>query len=262
MSEYALITGASSGIGLELAKIFASHNHNLILTARSQNSLKKLAEELRNTYKVKVEVVPLDLGLESSPGALMKFCLDRNLKVDTLVNNAGFGDNAPFEKSEWQKQAQMMDLNMKSLTHLCHLFLPAMVSAGKGAILNVASTAAFQPGPFMAVYYATKSYVLNFSEALNEELRGTGVYVTTLCPGPTLSGFQQAANMDTALLFKLGVPGSRAVAEYAYKSLMAHKGVAVHGFKNKVMAFSVRITPRALLVRIVRTLQEKRMGAV
>lgn len=261
MSEYALITGASSGIGFELAKIFASHNHNLILTARSQGSLEKLAEELRATYKVKVEVAPMDLGLESSPIGLWKFCQERNLKVDILVNNAGFGDNAVFVTSDWQKQAQMMDLNMKSLTHLCHLFLPAMKAAGKGAILNVASTAAFQPGPFMAVYYATKSYVLSFSEALNEELRGTGVYVTTLCPGPTISGFQQAANMDTALLFKLGVPGSRAVAEYAYKALMARKVVAVHGLSNKIMAFSVRLTPRALLVRIVRVLQEKRMGA-
>lgn len=260
MGSFTLLTGASSGIGLELAKIFASHKHNLILVARSKDVLDKLAQELRTEHKVTVEVITLDLALESSPAALFKACQDKNLRVDILVNNAGFGDNAAFVNSEWKKQAEMMDLNMKSLTHITHLFLPSMVAAKKGAILNVASTAAFQPGPYMAVYYATKSYVLSFSEALNEELRGSGVYVTTLCPGPTLSGFQKAANMDTALLFKLGVPGSREVAEYAYNSLMKKRVVAVHGIMNKIMAFSVRLTPRTLLVRIVRVLQEKRMS--
>jgi uncharacterized protein len=259
-NTFTLLTGASSGIGFELAKIFAAKNHNLILTARSKDTLEKLAENLRKTHKVKVEVLALDLGLAESPSKLFQFCQDKHLKVDILVNNAGFGDNAVFVKSDWRKTAEMMDLNMKSLTHLCRLFLPGMVTVGKGAILNVASTAAFQPGPFMAVYYATKSYVLSFSEALNEELRGTGVYVTTLCPGPTISGFQQAANMDSSLLFKMKVPSSRDVAQYAYNALMARRSVAVYGFMNKVMAFSVRFTPRTLLVRIVRKLQEKRMS--
>ncbi|MBS1972158.1 MAG: SDR family oxidoreductase [Bdellovibrionales bacterium] len=259
--SFTLLTGASSGIGFELAKIFAAKNHNLILTARSKETLEKLAEDLRNTHKVKVEVVALDLGLDSSPETLFNYCQEHGLNVDILVNNAGFGDNVVFARSEWRKQAQMMDLNMKSLTHLCHLFIPEMIANREGAILNVASTAAFQPGPFMAVYYATKSYVLSFSEALNEELRGTGVHVTTLCPGPTISGFQEAAGMDTTLLFKMPIPNSRIVAEYGYQSLMAKKSVAVQGWANKLMAFSVRLSPRGLLVRVVRLLQEKRMGA-
>jgi len=256
---YTLLTGASSGIGFELAKIFAAKNHNLILAARSKETLEKLAEDLRKAHKVKVEVIAMDLSQESAPSTLFQTCQDRSLRVNILVNNAGFGDNAAFLKSDWKRQENMMDLNMKSLTHLCYLFLPAMVAARQGAILNVASTAAFQPGPFMSVYYATKAYVLSFSEALNEELRGTGVYVSTLCPGPTMSGFQQAAGMDTALLFKLGVPGSQAVAEYAYNALIARKSVAVHGFMNKISVFAVRFLPRGLVVRIVRMLQEKRM---
>lgn len=259
-SSFTLITGASSGIGWELAKIFASHNHNLILVARSKDTLEKLAEDLRSEHRVNVEVLAMDLSLTASPEALFRSCQNKGLAVDILVNNAGFGDNVTFLNSDWKKQADMIDLNMKSLTHLTHLFLPDMVARGKGAILNVASTAAFQPGPYMAVYYASKSYVLNFSEALNEELRGTGVYVTTLCPGPTHSGFQKAANIDSALLMKLNVPRSRDVADYAYQALMNRKSVAVHGWMNKIMAFSVRLTPRALLVRVVRILQEKRMS--
>ena len=260
MNSFTLLTGASSGIGWELAKIFAAHSENLILVARSKEALEKLAAEIRSTHKVSVEVIALDLSLETAPEELAKICQQRNLRVENFVNNAGFGDNAVFATSSWKKQAEMMDLNMKSLVHLTHLFLPDMLARKKGGILNTASTAAFQPGPFMAVYYATKAFVLSFSEALNEELRGTGVHVTALCPGPTLSGFQKAAGMDSSLLFKMKVPGSLEVAEYGYKAFVAKKPVAVHGLLNKFLALSTRFTPRFLMVKVVRRLQEKRLN--
>jgi len=258
MSAYTLITGASGGIGYEFAKVFASHGHSLVLVARSKDALEKLASEIRASNKVSVEVIAMDLSKDESPQELFQKCHEKNLAVDILVNNAGFGDNALFANSDWNKLAEMMDLNVKSLTHLCHLFLPAMLSKKKGAILNLSSVAAFQPGPYMSVYYATKAYVQNFSEALHEEVSAKGVNVMALCPGPTRSGFQAAAGIDSALLLKLPIPSSTEVAEYGYRALKAKKAVAVHGFFNKVLVFSIRLMPRSLVVKIVARMQEKR----
>ncbi|HEX7676296.1 MAG TPA: SDR family oxidoreductase [Bdellovibrio sp.] len=258
MSNFTLITGASSGIGYEFAKIFAEHGHNLILSARSKDVLNELADELHKKHSVDVYVMPLDLTKPENSNDFQTFCEDRNIFLENIVNNAGFGDHEAFLYADWKKLEDMMRLNMESLVRITHTFLPAMVNAKRGGILNVASTAAFQPGPFMAVYYATKSFVLSFSEAINEELQGTGVHVTALCPGPTLSGFQKTANMDKAKILQyLNMPTSRSVAEYGYKAFMNKKTVAIHGLGNKLMVQSLRISPRALILKILRLLQGK-----
>ncbi|MFS4460937.1 SDR family NAD(P)-dependent oxidoreductase [Bdellovibrio sp. HCB2-146] len=249
---FTLITGASSGIGLELAKQFAQNGKSLILVARSEKALQDLAQELTHQYQIKVHVIPADLSRPEECQRLFELCRQQNLHVENLVNNAGVGDNAAFVETEWTRQEQMIRLNMESLTRLTHLFLPEMVQRKSGGILNVASTAAFQPGPYMAVYYATKAYVLSFSEAINAELKGSGVHATALCPGPTHSAFQATAKMDKSKLFKmLNVPSSKDVAEFAYQSFQKKKAVAVHGVMNKIMSLSVGVTPRFLLLKIV-----------
>lgn len=175
-----------------------------------------------------------------------------------MINNAGFGEFGCFIETSWEKEAAMIDLNIKTLTHLTKLFVKDMVSRGSGRIMNVASTAAFQPGPLMAIYYATKHYVLAFSEAISNELKGTGVTVTALCPGITQSEFQDTAGMNESMLFKrMKIATSKEVAEYGYKQMLAGKTVAVHGLMNRAMALLVRFAPRELVASVVRKLQEK-----
>jgi short-subunit dehydrogenase len=256
---YTLITGASSGIGLELAKIFASNKNNLILVARSKSQLETLAHEIRENYKVQVQVVPMDLSLPESPKKLFDLTQTQNWVVDKLVNNAGFGDHGPFDQSDLQRQRDMIQVNITSLTELTHFYIQSMISRKSGEILNVASTAAFQPGPFMSVYYATKAYVLHFSEALHSEYKELGIHVSALCPGPTISGFQQAAKMDTAALFSiLKPPTSKEVAEFGYRALKKNKAVAVHGFINFFLSKMIGLTPRTLVLKSVRKLQDSR----
>lgn len=259
MFQYTLITGASSGIGYEFAKVFAERGHHLILVARSQDILAKLAEELHKAFKVTVQVIAADLSRDEECLKVYRTCQENGWSVENLVNNAGLGDNEAFAESDWKKQDQQIRLNIQALVRLTHLFLPEIVNQRRGGVLNVASTAAFQAGPFMSVYYATKAFVLSFSEALSEELRGTGVTVTALCPGPTESKFQKVAGMDNAKIFELlRIPTSRAVAEYGYKSFRLGKRVAIHGLMNKLGVQLLRISPRFLVVRIVRRLQEIR----
>ncbi|MBO9665344.1 MAG: SDR family oxidoreductase [Bdellovibrio sp.] len=258
MYNYTLITGSSSGIGYELAKVFAEYGHHLILVARSESVLNELALELHREYKVEVKVIPADLSQEKEVYRIFDICRENEWHVESLVNNAGVGDNEGFANSDWRKQKQMMAVNMDALVHLTHMFLPDIMQISRGGVLNVASTAAFQAGPFMAVYYATKAFVLSFSEALNEELRGTGVHVTTLCPGPTASGFQKTAGLEHAKLFQMmRVPSSREVARYGYKSFRLGRSVAIHGWLNRLGVQLLRISPRALIVRLVRLLQAK-----
>lgn len=258
MHRTALITGASSGIGLELARVFAAQAVHLVLIARSEDKLKSLADELSRQYKIEVTMLGQDLSNPLSAQSVYDFCKSQNIQIDYLVNNAGFGDFGMFASSDWNKQLQMMNLNMVTLTWLTRLFLPDMIKSGYGKILNVASTAAFQPGPTMAVYYATKAYVLHFSEAISNELEGSGVTVTTLCPGATESGFQHAADMGESKLVKgKKLPSSRAVAEYGYQAMMKGTRVAIHGWKNYLMANSVRFTPRSWVLKIVRSIQDK-----
>ena len=251
----ALITGASSGIGLALARVFAGDGVDVILSARSEDRLRELANEVRETYRVKARVIPADL---SRPGQAQKI-YDRVVatgwQVDCLVNNAGFGVYGDFAETDWMAEAAMVQVNIVALTQLTKLFLPEMIARGRGRILNVASTAAFQPGPMMAVYFATKAYVLSFSEAIAHELRGTGVHVTALCPGATETGFQRSAGATGSRVFdSRKLPTGADVARYGYEVLQRQKRVAVHGAINKMLAFGTRLLPRRAVVAITKML--------
>lgn len=259
MKETALITGASGGIGLDLAHLFARDGHDLVLVARSEDKLQALARDLEKHHHVTAHVIAADLSKPDAPSRLLEETRTRRLQIDVLVNNAGYGLNGPFSETDLQKELEMIQVNISALTHLTKLFLRGMVARRSGRILNVASTAAFQPGPLMAVYYASKAYVLSFSEALAEELRDSGVTVTTLCPGPTSTGFAAAADMTSSRLFTMTTPmTSMDVARIGYRAMLRGKRVAITGFRNKMSAQSVRIAPRSLVTKIVRKLQETR----
>lgn len=259
-SNYTLITGASSGIGYELAWIFARQGHSLVLVARSSEKLKALKTEIEKHHKVQIEVIPFDLSVPHSAQALFQQVQNKKITIDGLVNNAGFGDYGPFLLSRLDRLQNMIQLNITTLTDLTHLFLPSMIDHKFGQIMNVASTASFQPGPLMAVYYATKAYVLSFSEALYEELQGTGVTVTALCPGPTESGFQEAAqiNNQIELLQRMKVPTSKEVAEYGYEAMKNGQAVAIQGFTNRLASTSVRFFPRSFVRKLVMRLQKSK----
>ena len=253
MSAYALVTGASSGIGQELARSCARRGIPVILVARRKEALKLLARELEQTSGLQAQAVVLDLSVPGSAQLLYDRCLQEGWEVDYLMNNAGFGDYGLFEHSSPERIRQMMVLNMETLTLLTRLFGADMRRRGRGRILQVASTAAFQPGPYLAVYSATKAYVLSFSEALAEEFRGTGVTVTALCPGATRSEFSVAASMqDSRLFHQKHLPEAREVAEFGMRSLLSGKVLAIHGPGNALMAASVRFVPRVLVRRIAR----------
>ena len=258
MSETALITGASSGIGLELADIMASNGINVVLTARSEEKLNALKQRIEQNHTAKAYVIAADLTDEQTPELIYNKINELNLNIHYLINNAGFGDYGYFHNANWSKQAGMIDLNIKSLTHLTHLFSRPMIERGQGKIMNVASTASFQAGPLMSVYYATKHYVLAFSEAIAEELEDFGITVTALCPGPTESGFQSKAEMEESRLINtFTMPSSREVANYGYRAMMKGKRVAVHGWLNKILVQSIRFTPRKLASKIVHFLQSE-----
>lgn len=249
-----LITGASSGIGMELARVFAQHGHSLVLIARGVEKLEELARELRSKHNVRAEVIGVDLTQPSAPEQIVKTLTDRNLTVDVLVNNAGFGERGPFAQVDTQRQLDMIQVNITAVAHLTRLLLPGMIQRNAGGILNVASTAAFQGGPNMAMYYATKAFVLSFTEALHEEVAGTKVHVTCLCPGPTQTGFVVAAHMEGSNLFKMGAESAEAVAQVGYTTFQNNKAIAISGFKNKLTAFSTRLAPRAVARKIAKAL--------
>ena len=258
MVKTALITGASSGIGYELAKIMAAEKHNLVLVARREDKLKELAEELKAKHSVSVKIIVADLSKKEEVQKVYDICKYEKIEIEYLVNNAGFGYYGFFVEGDWSKTEQMLDLNMKSLTKMCYLFIPEMLKRKSGKVLNVASTAAFQPGPIMAAYFATKSYVLSFSEAISNELKGTGVSVTCLCPGLTASGFQDVSGMGESDMMKgKKIPTSKEVAEYGYKAMMKNEMTAIHGVMNAVMANANRFLPRKVVLSIVRKLQGK-----
>jgi len=257
---YTLLTGASSGIGFELASVFARHKRNLILVARSEAPMQELKKNLQAQFQVDVQVVPFDLSEYGSGKILYELTQSKNWNVDCLVNNAGFGDHGPFVQGDPQRITDMIQVNVTALTDLCRLYLPAMLKNRSGQILNVASTAAFQPGPLMSEYYATKAYVLHFTEGLAEEIKDSGVTVTALCPGPTTSGFQKAANLVDVPLFDLmKVPDSKEVAEYAYKAMQQGKVIAIHGLLNYITATTVGFLPRVMARRTAMRLQQKRL---
>jgi short-subunit dehydrogenase len=255
----ALITGASSGIGLELAKLFARESHDLALVARSHDTLKHIAEDLQQTYGVQVKCYSKDLSVSSAPEEIFEVLQCEGGNIDVLVNNAGFGWRGEFAKMNTADALEMIQVNITSLTHLTRLFLPGMIERKRGKILNVASTAAFQSGPLMATYYASKAYVLNFSLALSEELHGTGVTVTAFCPGPTPTGFGKRAGFTNELLSSrvLSMNASD-VALDGYKGLMKGKPLVISGWKNWLGTQVVRFLPRLLPGKLVKFVQQKR----
>jgi short-subunit dehydrogenase len=248
----ALVTGASSGIGYELAKILAREGHDVALVARSADQLEKIATDLREDFGVQALVVPVDLSDPDSPNRIFDHLQEAEFQVDVLVNNAGFGTLGRFVRSDTGAQVDMVEVNVSALTHLTRLYAERMVDRRQGRIMNVASTAAFQPGPYMAVYFATKAYVLSFSEALAEELRRTGVTVTTLCPGPTVTGFQKRAGMEHAPVGGRMVTGDAAsVARAGYAGMMKGRRVVIPGLFNRLGTMLPRFLPRALATRVV-----------
>jgi uncharacterized protein len=251
----ALITGASGGIGHELAKLFAHDRVGLVLVARNGSKLAAIAQELRALGAPRVEVIVADLAAADAVPPLLRELSTRGLEIDVLVNNAGYGQSGSFATTDQATELGMIQLNIGALTALTKGVLPRMLARGQGRILNVASTAGFQPGPFVAVYSATKAYVVSFSEALAEELRGTGITVTTLCPGPTATGFAARANMQLSRLFRPGTTMTApAVARAGYSALQRGRRLVVPGLLNKIQLQSLRISPRPLVLKIARAL--------
>ncbi|RPH95661.1 SDR family oxidoreductase [candidate division KSB1 bacterium] len=255
-SRTALITGASGGIGLELAKLFAQDGWNLVLVARSREKLEVHARALESAHKVSVRIIAQDLSVPGAARNIYDELSAANISIEALVNNAGYGMRGSFAANDYTVEIGMIALNVTALTELTKFFLPPMIAARKGCIMNVASTAGFQPGPFGAVYYATKAYVVSFTEALAEELRGTGVVASVLCPGPTETGWADRAGMSNTPLFKHGVMDAAAVARIGYRGLMRGKVTVIAGLKNLLLMESVRMMPRRLMVRVARMLQE------
>jgi uncharacterized protein len=252
-----LITGASGGIGYELAKLFARDHHNLVLVARSADRLAQVAAELQ-AQGVTVKTIALDLAAPPAPKFLFDQLQREGVAIDILVNNAGFGAFGEFAQMPEDEILGQIALNITALTQLTRLFLPAMMQRSGGKIMNVASTAAFQPGPLMAVYYATKAYVLSFSEAITNELRNSGVTVTCFCPGATHTGFAKRAGTEKSRLFKqLGAMSSEKVALDGYRALMEGRTLAISGAHNWLVAQSTRFAPRKMVTAISRWVAEK-----
>jgi short-subunit dehydrogenase len=258
-SRRALITGASAGIGHEFARIFAADGWSLVLVARRADVLGEVAAELKEKHGTESTVIAADLGTREGVQSVVRAVAEKGLQIDAVVNNAGYGLAGAFVQLDLEKQLGMVDLNVSALTLLTRAFLPGMVERSQGAILNVASTAAFQPGPFMAVYYATKAYVASLSEALAEEVRDTGVTVTALCPGYTETGFaKRASELHRPRLFAgpMGTGDAREVAEFGYRAMLKGQRIAVPGLTNKVAAWSARFSPRGLVLKFTRRMNQ------
>lgn len=240
----ALVTGASSGLGMQLSRLLAADGHDLVLVARRQDRLDRLASDLSDAHGVDVVVVAMDLAVPGAANAIAERVEAAGRTVDVLVNNAGFGTSGPFWSLDLDRELAMVQVNVSALVHLTGLFLPGMVERRRGHILNIASTAGFQPGPYMATYYATKAFVVSFSEAIAYELRGTGVLVTVHCPGATASEFAMVAGNDRSRLFERGAADVEAVARHAYASMKRGSVLEVHGVTNQVGAFLTRLAPR------------------
>jgi len=247
----ALITGASSGIGLELARLFGGDGYRLVVVARNRGALRQLADELQSRLGVEVRVVPKDLSHPAAPVELYQELQEAGIAVDVLVNNAGFGGSGPFVQTDWNNEAEMIQVNIVAVAHLSKLFLPQIVARG-GKLLNVGSVAGFLPGPYTAIYYASKAFVLHFTEALAEELSGTGATVTCLSPGPVETNFQKRAHQggSSRANARLGMD-VRDVARLGYEGMKAGKRVVIPGWKNRMLTNLLRLVPRDTVTRIV-----------
>jgi uncharacterized protein len=248
----ALITGASSGIGAELAKLCAADGYGVTLVARHAQALENLAQRLSRDYGVRTQLIPADLADPAAP--LTIFGQTRAEPFDILINNAGFGLRGAFAETDWSTEARMIQVNVVALAHLTKLFLPEMLRRGSGRILNVASTAAFVPGPCMAVYYATKAFVASFSHSIANETRGSGVSVTVLCPGPTRTGFERVAGAESSNLFREHVMTAAEVAREGYQAMMEGRAEVIAGARNRWMILGSRLAPRTLLAAMTRRL--------
>jgi len=254
--QTALVTGASYGIGLDLAECFAKDGYNLIVTARSGQALNVTAQKLSAHYGVTVTPLALDLGVHGAGTELARQIAQKGLNVDVLVNNAGYGIAGGLDGAKADEQLGMIDLNIRTLVELTQIYWPGMLKARRGGVLNVASTAAFQPGPLMAVYYASKAFVLSFSEALWKEAEGTSVHVSCLCPGPTTSRFRERAGTGKTRLSRVGAPmPSMTVARLGYRGFRDNRRVVVTGFRNRMLATLAPFLPRKRLLGIVYNMQ-------
>ncbi len=242
----ALVTGASAGLGLEYARLFAADGHDVVLVARRRDKLDELAAALAKDHGSKVTVIAADLQDAGTPARIFAEVKAAGIEIEFLVNNAGFGSNGAFVELATDRELGMIDVNVRALVHLTRLFLPAMVERKRGRVLNIGSTAAFVAGPFMATYYASKAFVVSFTEALAHELKGTGVTATVSCPGATATEFAAVAGNDRSSLFKGGVADSASVARHGYRAMHAGKVIAIPGAKNKLTVQSVRFSPRSL----------------
>jgi short-subunit dehydrogenase len=256
--ETVLVTGASAGIGRELARLAGKDGHDLVLVARRRDRLEGLAAELTSAHGVEVTVIAVDLSDEAAPANIVERLRAENKRIDCLINNAGFGSCGPFANAVLDREVEMIHLNIRTLVQLTHSFLPEMLARKSGRILNIASVAAFVPGPYMATYYASKAFVLSFTEALSSELAGTGVTITASCPGPTETEFGAVAGNEKTKLFQNSVADAAQVARHAYRAMKAGKVVAIPGLMNKLIAQSTRIAPRAWLRAIAAGLNRKR----
>lgn len=249
MRETALITGASSGIGEELARLFAADGADLVLVARRADRLEALADELRRAHDITAYVLPKDLARPEAPGEVFDETERQGINVDVLVNNAGVGAREHFAAIDTGRQVDMVQVNVTALTHLARLYLPGMLERGRGAILNVGSAAGFQPVPGFAVYAATKAYVLSFTEGLAEELRGSGISATLLAPGATATEFARAAGVEGTLSFRRGAMDARTVAKAGYEGMRAGRVIVVPRLRNRLSSLAVRLLPRSLVRR-------------
>jgi short-subunit dehydrogenase len=248
----ALITGASSGIGREIACLLAHDRHNLLLVARQRQRLEQIADTFRRQHNISVVVISKDLSVPAAVGEIYAEVRNMGIEVDVLVNAAGFNVYGPFAETNLASELGMIQVNLVALTSLTKLFMRDMVHRGFGRILNVASTASFSPLPLDSVYGATKAYVLSFSEAIAEELKGTGVTVTALCPGPTATEFAERAQMTNTKLFRGSLMSAAEVASIGYEALMRGQTTAVPGLTNKALVFSVRLSPRSMVTKLAR----------
>lgn len=257
--QTALITGAANGIGYELAYLFAQNDYNLVLIDRIEIKLQRVAIYFQEQFSISVKSIVKDLSNIKSPEEIFLELQQENIQVDVLVNNAGFGTYGFFNETNLTDELEMLQVNLVCATHLTKLFLKSMVKQGQGKILNVSSTAAFQPGPLMAVYFATKAYMLSFSEALANELQNTGVTVTVLCPGTTQSAFHERTGMaDSQMLKSKRMMDAATVANIGYRALMEGRTIVIPGLINRLMAESVRFVPRNIVTKIVRKMQENK----
>ena len=259
MKNYAIITWASSGIGKEFAEMFAKDGHNLVLVARSLSKLQSIKSDLEKTYKIKVIELEKDLSLENSAKEIHEFTKAEHLSIDYLVNNAWFGDYGDFATSDDERNNKMLQLNIVALTRLTRYYIEDMKKHNFWKILNLASTAAFQPGPYMAVYFATKAYVKSFSLAIASELEDTKITVTTLCPGPTASNFEKNANATEASIFSWKLPSSYEVALFGYQSMMKGKKLVIHGWANRILACITRFLPTSLVLKMLKSAMTKKI---